>query len=74
MGKKVLHQLYIVSGHADHIAGTPAHHVSRGQPVELFEKRNAHLGQQPKGHIVRNPRLQPMKDARNRRHDAEQNQ
>ena len=74
MGKKVLHQLHIVSGHPDYIAGTPSHHVGRGKPIEFFKKRNAHLGQQPKCHVVRNPRFQPMKDPRNGRHNAEQDQ
>ena len=73
MCKEILDEFDIVRRHADHIARAPSHHVGRSQAVEFFKERDAHLGQQPKGHVVRDPGLQPVKHPGDRRHNGKQN-
>ena len=72
--KEILHEFDIVRRHTDHIARAPSHHVGRSQAVEFFKEGDAHLGQQPKGHVVRDPGLQPVKHPGDRRHNGKQNE
>ena len=62
MGEEVLDQLDVVSGQGHQVAGAPSDQVGRGQGVELAESVDAHLGQEAEGHVVGDPRLQPVQD------------
>ena len=63
VGEEIFDALDILCRHADQIARAPAQQISRAQPVQFFEQRDAHLGQQAKRHIVRDPGFEPMQDA-----------
>ena len=72
--EEILHKFHVVGRHRDHIAGPTAHHVGRRQTVELFEKCNPHLRQEPEGHVMRNPGFEPVEDTGYRRHDGQQDE
>ena len=64
VGEEILDQLDVVRGERHQIAGAPAHQIGRRQRVELAEGVDAHLGQQAEGHVVGQPGLEPVQDAR----------
>jgi hypothetical protein len=45
----------------------PPHQIGRRQRVELAVKIDPHLGEQPVGDVVRQPRFDPVQDAGERR-------
>ena len=55
MGEEVLDHLNVEGGDRDEVAGAPAREIGRGQTVQFLEHVDAHLAQQPVGHIVRRP-------------------
>ena len=74
VGEEVLDQLDVMSGHADQIARAPSREIGGGQRVELAEHVEAHVGEQAIGHVMGQPRLEPVQDARERRGEGEGDQ
>ncbi len=71
MREEVLDQLDVVSGDADEVAAPAAREIRRRERVELPEHVEAHVGEQPIGGVVREPGLEPVQQAGERRDDAE---
>ena len=74
VGEEILHEFHIVGRHSHQVTGAPSHQIRRRQPIELAEEGNAHLRKHPKGHVVGEPRLQPVQETGERRDDAKHDQ
>ena len=74
VGEEVLDQLDVVGGHADEVAGAATRQVGRGQAVQLAEDVETHVGQEPVGDVVGEPRLDPVQQPGQRRDDPQRDQ
>ena len=74
VGEEVLDQLDVVGGDADEVARPAPRQIGGGERVELPEHVQAHVGEQPVGHVVGEPRLDPVQEARERRHHGERHE
>ena len=55
VGKEELHQFDVSADNAHQVSRAAAHHVGRGQRVQLFIEVHPHLGQQPVGQVMGHP-------------------
>ena len=74
VGEEVLDQLDVVGGDAHQVARAAPRQIGGRQRVELAEDVEAHVGEQPVGHVVGEPRFEPVQEARERRHDGERHE
>ena len=69
--KKYSIELDVVRGHAHQVARPASRQVCGGQGVERAEEPEAHVGEEPVGNIVGQPRLQPVEEPGQGRNDEE---
>ena len=74
VGEEELNQLNVAADDAHQVSRAPAHHVGRGQRVQLVIDIHPHLGQKAVGKVVGHPRLRPGEEGRQRHEHAEQPQ
>ena len=74
VGEEVLDQLDVVGGHGDEIAAPASRQVRGSERVELPEEREPHVVEQPVGHVVGEPRLEPVEQPGQRRRHRESDQ
>ena len=74
MSKEILDRLDVLAGERDQIARAAPHQIGRREGIELAVEIDAHLGQQAIGDVVRQPALDPVQDAGERRRQAQQDQ
>ena len=63
VGIEILDQLHVLRRHADDVAAAPAQQVGRRELVQLVVERDPHVGQQAEGHVVGDPRFEPVQEA-----------
>ena len=71
VGEEVLDHLHVVRGHRHQVARAPTDEIRGSERVELFVEGDPHLGEHAEGHVVCDPRLEPVEDSCQRRGDGE---
>ena len=62
VGEEVLDELHVVGRHRHQVARAPPEEPRGSEGVDLAKEVDAHLGEHAKRHVVRDPRLDPVKD------------
>ena len=71
MGEEVLDELDVVGRHADQVPRAPPRQVRGREGVERPEEPEAHVGEEPVGDVVGQPRLEPVEESGERRDDEQ---
>ncbi len=71
VGEEVLDRFDVLGRERDQVAGAALEQIGGRERFEPGEERDAHLGEQAVGHVVREPRFEPVQQPGERRDDQQ---